>query len=95
MRDLLKRIDRLEQEQAPRAEPFRAIIRLIKPLPGGGGPAPWKPTWAQEIHKPDARSLKREGGESGEAFEARALAELQHLMMGGDPIPFRTEPGPS
>ena len=65
MRDVLKRLERLEQT-ATRREPLR-IVRQIIGIENGK-PAPWNPAWA----RCDGATITR-GDESPEAFEARAL----------------------
>lgn len=79
MRELLKRLDRLEQATPKKAKQWR----IIRPMVGAqdGRPAPWRPEWA----RCDGQSITRANDESPEAFEARALAHFtgNRIVIGG------------
>ena len=79
MRELLKRLDRLEQATPKNTKPRR----IIRPLIGArdGKPAPWRPEWA----RCDGQSISRANDETPEAFEARALARFtgNRIVIGG------------
>lgn len=70
MRNLMHRIDRLEEMTAQQhAQPPRMLIRFIDLVKDGAAPAPWNPTSAEVI---GAGRIDREAGETVEAFESRA-----------------------
>lgn len=79
MRELMKRLDKLETAQAYRVRPPLRIVRqFIGVNPNGGGPL-FDPSWAEGRWPQRSRGYPGEGerierapGESGEAFEARA-----------------------
>ena len=85
MRELLKRLDRLEEQHEPQAAEWRCIVQLIGAKDGKA--LPWEPSWAQD-RSDHQRSITSAPGESIEAFEARALAEFpKSAIIGCDPIP--------
>ena len=81
MRELVKRLDRLETAGSNTLEPIRIIHQIIGAE--NGRPTPWRPNWAR---CGDER-LTRHDSESSDAFEARALAhfadERARIVIGG------------
>ena len=74
MRDVLKRIEKLECRVNPPAPPrvVRTIIQFVKAE--NGKPAPWNPTRASTYDHGDA--IERDPEETIEAFELRASAHF-------------------
>ena len=81
MRDVLKRLERLEQETVGRDHGIgQMVIRFIG-SDGNGGALPWEPRWANCA----GEKIQREDGESPEAFEDRAKVRFPEglIFMGG------------
>lgn len=70
MREILRRLERLEQIAPKMITPPSIRIQLID-VAEGGGPAPWNPAWASP-HGASEQRIEREAAETVEAFEARA-----------------------
>lgn len=81
MRDVLKRIEALEQRTADNEG--RPVIRQIVSGNASTGPI-WNPKWAANSIAHDSQRIRREEGESIADFETRALASFKgaKLYMG-------------
>jgi hypothetical protein len=85
MRELLKRLDRLEgATMARNREPIRIIRQIIEPGGGAGGAMPWNPTRAEC----GGQVIERQRDETPEAFQDRAVGAfpgMGRIIIGREP----------
>lgn len=75
--NMLQRLEKLERERAPKKLAPLTVLRFIIPVEAGKA-GPWNPKWAHGGGRGlgTGETIKRNEGESPEAFEARAKAHF-------------------